>query len=47
MNTLDAINLRYCDGTLKLAVEALGQRWQMRREWGGPRYTTWFNQFLC
>ncbi|TIC80535.1 DUF4113 domain-containing protein [Crenobacter intestini] len=44
MNTLDAINQRYGRGTLKLAVEEMGQRWQMRRERVSPCYTTRFDQ---
>ena len=44
MNTLDAINQRYGRGTLKLAAETLGQRWQMRRDRVSPCYTTRFDQ---
>ncbi|RQW27273.1 Y-family DNA polymerase [Rhodobacteraceae bacterium CH30] len=46
MHALDSINHRYGRGTLKLAAEALGQRWQMRRERVSPCYTTRFDQLL-
>ncbi|WP_025871055.1 Y-family DNA polymerase [Methylobacillus glycogenes] len=40
MATLDSINQRYKRGTIKLAAEALGDDWGMRRAFLSPSYTT-------
>ena len=40
MSTLDRINLKMGQGTLKLASEGIGQGWKMKRENRSPAYTT-------
>ncbi len=40
MQCLDKVNHRYGDSTLKLAVEGHHKKWQMRREFLSPQYTS-------
>lgn len=40
MKSLDNVNHRYGDSTLKLAAEGQHERWQMRREFLSPQYTS-------
>lgn len=40
MKCLDNINHRYGDGTLKIATEGHSEKWQMRREFLSPQYTS-------
>lgn len=40
MKCLDNINHRYGDGTLKIATEGHNAKWQMRREFLSPQYTS-------
>lgn len=40
METLDEINLRYGRDTLFLAAQGINQKWEMRREYLTPQYTT-------
>ena len=46
MQCLDGINQRYGQGTVKLGVESLSNRWLMRREYLSPRFTTRFDELL-
>lgn len=40
MKCLDNVNHRYGDGTLKVATEGHHEKWQMRREFLSPQYTS-------
>ena len=40
MKCLDNINYRYGDGTLKIATEGHHKKWQMRRDFLSPQYTS-------
>ena len=40
MKCLDNVNHRYGDGTLKIATEGHHEKWQMRREFLSPQYTS-------
>jgi len=44
MNVLDGINAKYGRGTMHLAAEGVGKRWQMRRGNLSPGYTTNWNE---
>jgi len=46
MKTIDQINYRYGDSTIKLASEGIEKRWSMRRENVSPCYTTRFEELL-
>ena len=43
MNTMDKINQRYGNSTIRLASEGIEKSWRMRRESVSPSYTTSFN----
>jgi len=40
MKCLDNVNHRYGDGTLKIATEGHHEKWQMRRQFLSPQYTS-------
>jgi len=44
--TVDQINRRYGNGTIRSASELLGQRWDMRRQFKSPSYTTRWDELL-
>ena len=46
MKTLDAINYRYGNSTLKIAAEGVDKRWKMQRKKISPCYTTRFNEIM-
>ena len=46
MKTIDQINYRYGDSTIKLASEGIQKRWSMKRERMSPCYTTRFNELI-
>ncbi len=46
MKTLDQINYRYGDSTLKIAAEGLTKNWKMRRSKKSPHYTTSFQDLI-
>jgi DNA polymerase V len=46
MKTIDQINYRYGDSTIKLASEGIEKRWSMRRKKMSPCYTTRFDELM-
>ena len=44
MKSIDKINFRYGSSTLRLAAEGTEKRWEMKREYKTPCYTTRFNE---
>ena len=44
--TLDSINYRYGNSTLKIAAEGIDKRWKMQRKKISPCYTTRFNEIM-
>ena len=40
MKVMDEINAKYGDGTAILAAQGIQQKWQMRRDFLSPQYTT-------
>lgn len=44
MNVLDKINLSWGSGTLSMASSGIQQKWQMKRVYCSPRYTTNWNE---
>lgn len=46
MTTLDRINRKMGNGTLKLLGEGIDQRWAMRNEHRSPRYTTEWDELI-
>ncbi len=46
MKTIDNINMRYGNSTLKIAAEGIKKKWAMRRERVSPSYTTRFEDLI-
>ena len=46
MKSLDEINLRYGNSTLRLAAEGIEKKWGMKREKISPCYTTRFDELM-
>ena len=46
MNTMDKINFRYGNSTLKIAAEGMGQKWKIKKEKLSPNYTTSFKDLV-
>ena len=46
MKTIDQINYRYGDSTIKLASEGIRKGWSMKRKNVSPCYTTRFDELV-
>jgi len=46
MKSLDEINYRYGNSTLKIAAEGIQKNWCMQRKKISPCYTTRFNEIM-
>ena len=46
MQSIDNINNRYGNSTLKIAAEGIKQNWKMQRKKISQRYTTRFNEIM-
>ena len=46
MRTIDQINYKYGDSTIKLASEGIEKKWSMRRKNVSPCYTTRFDELM-
>ncbi len=46
MKSLDSINLRYGNSTLRLAAEGIKKKWSMKRKKISPCYTTRFDELM-
>ena len=46
METIDTINSRYGNSTVKIAAEGVTKKWIMRRQKVSPSYTTRFEDLI-